>query len=468
MLHQVNTLQFEASCATEAQAFEMRHSFSESCQAEIAAVIDKVCSTYVSEEEWIQIDSIEVNMGNFDLQTFEKKFTSLFLEKFEKEISKKIAAMPAAEKAYSKQESFLNLLVWFLQTGTIPWWANDETISINTVFIQVAKEQPKKLYNFLEEHKFSKKVWQRIALQFDDEAHAILVSLFPMLIAAEKKLVQWQKLISQVNTDDIYTVSIQQLSVNRLYQFIIYHAPVFLSNINDDEETIQLIKQFADDFAQTRNPAASANAVIKKISTYEKIKATEEPVDTLSKDEEKIFEDSETLFSEETAIPEKFIIQYAGIVLLGPYFKQLFTHLNLLENKNWKTPEANYRAIHLIRYLSSGQQMCHEHTMVLEKLLCGMEIDAPIPREVELSKEETEEANSLLQAVISNWVKIKNTSIDGLREMFLKRDGMLIKKENSWLLQVERKTVDVLLDSIPWNYNKLAFSWNNYIIFTEW
>jgi hypothetical protein len=188
MQHRVNTLQFETTCATEAQAFEMRHHFSESGQAAIAAVIDKVCSTYVSENEWIQIDSIEVDLGNFDLQTFEKKFTSLFLEKFEKEFSKKITAMPDAEKASSKQGSYFNLLAFFLQTGTVPWWANDEAIAINTVFIAVAKEQPKKLYDFLETQTFSKKVWQRIALQFDDEVHAMLVLFFPVLVAAAKYL----------------------------------------------------------------------------------------------------------------------------------------------------------------------------------------------------------------------------------------------------------------------------------------
>jgi hypothetical protein len=264
-------------------------------------------------------------------------------------------------------------------------------------------------------------------------------------------------------------VSTQQLTTNGLYQFIIHHAPVFFNTVNNDEQMLQLIKQFANNFTSMLNPAASANEVIKIISNYEKISiADKQPVGSLSKVEEKISEDSSPLFTEETTMVEKFSIQYAGIVLLGPYFKQLFTHLNLLENKTWKTPEANYRAIHLIRYLASGQQMCPEHSLVLEKLLCGIAIDAPIPRAIELSKEETEEATSLLQSVISNWAKIKNTSIDGLRETFFKRDGILIKKENGWQLQVERKTADVLLDSIPWNYNTLAFSWNDFIIFTEW
>jgi len=55
-----------------------------------------------------------------------------------------------------------------------------------------------------------------------------------------------------------------------------------------------------------------------------------------------------------------------------------------------------------------------------------------------------------------------------LRESFLKRDGILTLKENGWLLQVERKTLDVLIDSIPWGYSTIAFSWNERLIFVEW
>jgi hypothetical protein len=104
----------------------------------------------------------------------------------------------------------------------------------------------------------------------------------------------------------------------------------------------------------------------------------------------------------------------------------------------------------------------------MEKLLCGLEISATIPREIALNETEITEATVLLEAVISNWAKLKNTSVEGLRETFLRREGILSKKENGWLLQVERRTVDVLLESIPWSYTTLALPWNPYIIFTEW
>ena len=70
--------------------------------------------------------------------------------------------------------------------------------------------------------------------------------------------------------------------------------------------------------------------------------------------------------------------------------------------------------------------------------------------------------------MITHWSALKNTSIDGLREGFLKRDGLITKKENGWLLQVERKTMDVLLENIPWGYSTISLMWNDYLLTVEW
>jgi hypothetical protein len=70
--------------------------------------------------------------------------------------------------------------------------------------------------------------------------------------------------------------------------------------------------------------------------------------------------------------------------------------------------------------------------------------------------------------VIEHWKALKNTSIAGLRATFLARDGLLTQREEDWVLRVERKTLDVLLDRIPWGYSTVAMPWNNYVIHVEW
>ena len=78
------------------------------------------------------------------------------------------------------------------------------------------------------------------------------------------------------------------------------------------------------------------------------------------------------------------------------------------------------------------------------------------------------EANSLLKAAIKNWQELKNTSPDGLREMFIHRDGKLIQNENNYKLIVERKAQDVLLEKLNWNISIIKLVWKNELLFVEW
>ena len=466
MLHQVNKLQFEATCATEVQAFQLRHNFSSARQAEIAAIIDKVCSQYVGEDEWIQIDRVEVDLEYFDMHAFENIFTSLLQEKMEKSISKKISAIPHAERAVSKQAAYLEILTWFLQTGSLPWWA-EETINTDDVFIQVAEQKKEALHLFLQQQSKVDTIWKRIAMQFDETVQQKIISWFPELLLAQKKMEHWFTLfpIEKINKQPGSFFS--PGAIKKRDQFILLHAPQFFSVAQQKYITTALIEAFANEFKTVMYQDIPVSAIVEKIMVNEQeIQNIAGPlVNTIDQPGEA---EAETNDPAEVIIAEKFTVHTAGTVLLAPYFRQLFTQLNFLEHGEWKNAEAHYKAIHLIKFMATGQLMCAEHTLLMEKLLCGMEITAPIPREVILTDGEKDEATALLKAVISNWSKLKNTSIEGLRETFLKREGILTKKDSGWLLQVEKKTADVLLESIPWSYSTLAFSWTNYIIFTEW
>ena len=466
MLHQVNRLQLEATCANEAKAFEVRQNLSQTYQEQVAAVIDKVCTQHVSEEEWIKIDSIEIDLGHLTIQSYQDDFSSLLLEKFEKEFTKKISAIPPAEKAASKQIAFWEIIIYFLQTGTIPWWADNDTIDIDSLFIDVATEKKEQLFYFLQEQKFTAAIWQRIAMQFNKDVHSEVITFFPALQLAENKVQQWINFLAAQENETGAVINFNEAGLAKEHKFILLNAPLFFSDIKKNAIINQLALQFANEYGSVLNASITPADLAKKIMLYEQTgTGATNTVTHVAAEEIVTTEPGDTTAPE---LEEKFALHNAGTVLLAPYLKQLFTRLNLLQQGEWKDPAAHYKAIHLVRYMATGQLMCAEHTLVLEKLLCGKEITAPIPREVLLTEEEKTEAMSLLKAVIDNWEKLKNTSADGLRETFLKRDGILTKKENGWLLRVERKTVDVLLDTIPWSFATLAFAWNNYIIFTEW
>src|SRR4030095_3295821 len=115
MLHQVNKLQFEATCSSEAEAFALQHHLAQNCQQQVADILDKVCSGMVADDEWIHINSIEIDLGNFAFASFNQKFPDVLLAKFEKELSNILRTQATPGKATSRQSTIRELLFYFLR-----------------------------------------------------------------------------------------------------------------------------------------------------------------------------------------------------------------------------------------------------------------------------------------------------------------------------------------------------------------
>jgi hypothetical protein len=88
---------------------------------------------------------------------------------------------------------------------------------------------------------------------------------------------------------------------------------------------------------------------------------------------------------------------------------------------------------------------------------------------MELTESETDEAEALLKAVIRYWEALRNTGINGLRGEFLLRFGKLsVRSDGDWLLQVEAKTVDILLNQLPWGISMIKLPWMQKMLWVEW
>lgn len=156
-------------------------------------------------------------------------------------------------------------------------------------------------------------------------------------------------------------------------------------------------------------------------------------------------------------------IANAGLVLFSPYLPALFERLGLLTRAPDGAPvisgvEAQSRAVHLLQYLADGQCDAPDSGLALNKLLSGVSADQPIVA-ITPSSEDLAICDGLLHAVIANWAIIKNTSIEGLRETFLRREGRLHVGEGRWDLNVQRKGLDVLVDQIPWTFSLIHHRW---------
>lgn len=454
-MHLVNQLQVEATCTDESQAFEVRRIFSRLCQEDVAKMMDEICSKYTGEEEWIQIDKLEMDLGYIDTAQLESKLANLLHSNFEKELCNKLKSIPAGQRTISKQLSFTELLTYFLEQGVLPWWAGYPDININEACRKVLDDQPAFLYHFLLDNKINETVWKRLSMQFDDDVITNIVHLFDELVNVKEKIMHWKddlvpggKLInSSPGNENLH---------GKLKRFIVSKAPFFLTGSTLKNDNI--VEELAMEFARQNYPAGVSAGWSDRYKDAEK----NVEVKTMPADRTAI------LSLTEDDITQKLLVRHAGIILLSPFFKPLFSCLGLLKGTSWKDDASQQRAVHLLRFIGSGEIKPHEHTLALEKILCGMNISDPVARDIVPDQTEMNEAENLLRSVISHWKVLQNTSTRGLQETFLKRDGILIKKDNGWSLTAERKTEDILLETIPWGYSTISLPWNKNIVYVEW
>lgn len=464
MVHLINRLQFEFNCPDEEQAFNFRQNFPVTFQEQIANVTDTVCSKYVSEKEWLRIDKIEINLGYFSPDSFETNFAEVFKFKFEKELTQKLSGISPAEKKVSVQLSEMELFQYFLLKGVLPWWVGETKINIDEIAIDVITHQPEAIKRFFYKFQDKKNMWLRVAFQLKKESKTLITSLIEELKKTKKLFFNWVQQLKTLLQNEPETEL--KITDEAIEDFVCKNAPEIFQNISDINT---LFKIFEDNIKVIFEDKKS---IINKIIVDDKVNEnvlTEKSEPTRAKQTDFLLKDEKSQYKpDEEIVTEKYFVKHSGIILLAPFIKPFFTNLHLLNDIEWKNKNAQYKAVHLLKFLSTGEQKIPEYNLALEKILCGLNIEEPIPIDILLEADETNEATTLLASVIQHWKALKNTSVNGLRESFLKRDGMLTQKENGWLLQVERKTLDVLIDSIPWGYSTIAFPWNTNLIFVEW
>ena len=170
--------------------------------------------------------------------------------------------------------------------------------------------------------------------------------------------------------------------------------------------------------------------------------------------------------------PREFLdpifISNAGLIIIAPFLHVLFQKCGLMEQSGFKDELSKYKAIQLLAYAATGKTSQEEPELVINKILCGLDLTAPLNKVEDLEAPEKEIVDSLLHAVTQQWSALKETSIDGLRNSFLQREGRLIEEEGQFFLKVEQKPFDMLLSQIPWNISKIKLSWMQKILEVEW
>ncbi|MEL7531899.1 MAG: contractile injection system tape measure protein [Bacteroidota bacterium] len=161
-------------------------------------------------------------------------------------------------------------------------------------------------------------------------------------------------------------------------------------------------------------------------------------------------------------------INNAGVIIAHAYLSSFWQKLDWVKEGDFVDLDMQERAALSLHYLARGERQAPEYELLLPKILCGLPLNHPLSAGQALSKAETEEAENLLQAIIRNWGALGEVSNDSLREGFLHRPGKLELKSGKWRLQIERQTIDILLDRLPWSFSIVKLPWMSDPLMVDW
>lgn len=215
------------------------------------------------------------------------------------------------------------------------------------------------------------------------------------------------------------------------------------------------------------NPAVSASA--RRSLLRHMLEGVRETGPTVSMPQDVKSPTMTTGLIKETLPSNSIACTHAGLVLLFPYIKRYFENAGLLTDETFSDEAARNTAVQALHWLATGAvESPPEELLVLPKLLCGMELSEAIAWSDVLPATLQAEGGALLEAVIGHWQVLQSTSIDGLRQTFLQRNGQLRVQEETYTLQVEESGVDILLNSIPWGFRNFRLPWMRGHLITEW
>ncbi|MFV3126184.1 contractile injection system tape measure protein [Niveispirillum sp. KHB5.9] len=170
---------------------------------------------------------------------------------------------------------------------------------------------------------------------------------------------------------------------------------------------------------------------------------------------------------------QSLIVENAGLVLAGPFLPMLFERAQVLAPPADGKPRQLHqdhvsRAVHLLQYLVDARWDRPEPALVLNKLLCGLHPADPVAAAVSPDPADIVLGEGLLSAMLAQWTILQGSDIAALRETFLQRPGKLEWRPEGVVLTVQRKTLDVLVDRIPWGFSILYHPWMKEPVHVRW
>jgi hypothetical protein len=530
--HIVNRQVLEVTIRERTKSASIQNIISKVVRQKLSPALDSVFSKISGNGEIVRIDKLVIDLGTISEKELENGLVEKAVKEIEEKITRllkvdiKSSPQVSVRGSYtttlndqvtitSMPEDALELFAFFLKTGRWPWWhistATSKSLGsypFDKIFAEVVKYESEDLKSALLPLLEEPEARQRIVFQLSISQ---LDALIKQMAGHQFEIYYNQFQVLQDSFGPAAFNTFKPYITEHFYKtvFKYMHKKLELSNevrkvdfardilnsvwdqfrrnkLEITEESLIELKTFKNKEYKGKVSGGDINrkAVFKSVELFiEKIKENsatfletkkagypESMLKSNGKTGIKSSGNNVSLFAPKPSTDSENIIIYnAGIVLVHPFLRYFFEGLNLLDHDlNFKSQYNAFKAIHLLQYIVTGEEGAMENELMLNKILCGIDLTEPIPKSITLSAEEKEECVHLINTVLERWEALKTRNPAALRETYLQRTGILKPAGDSWNLTIERNTFDVMLEKLPWSVNLVRLPWNSQLIYVEW
>jgi hypothetical protein len=494
-IHKIQSIIFDVNLARREEVEVFADTLN---SIDVQQVFERVFRQFDYISERILIENLALDLGNVGYDDFEEKLKEALASKLN-ELTGFRSKNYQISEALNPEEVELDALMYFLQFGSLNWtFENSQIFDIERVIdklIQNKREVFKqKLSAILPFRVVQKRLIQTVS-------EAILNKIYLLFFRQEEVYFSIEIIdFFRANFDFKITDS-KQFIHEILLQNIVLKVQGFDGLEKLIEQLIQHIKSSKKiDVEKTKFISLNLEKIQKKYQNDSQILKKIQLIDSKIKDkidfefddkiESKINQNAEfrnhknptkneidadeyihkNLELDPESLPDSYFVENAGLVIVWYHLRLLFEHLGLIKNKEFIDKNAQMRALQVLDFMVFGNRKMKEYGLVLNKILVGLEPEENIEITQQITDNEVFMIEEFLQeAIIKQWTILKNTSIEGLRNTFLKRNGKLTRTENGWFLQVEPKGgIDMLLNSLPWGLSFIKMNWMPKPLTIEW
>ncbi|MFN8356916.1 MAG: contractile injection system tape measure protein [Spirosomataceae bacterium] len=427
-------------------------------EAELLPALNKTFDQQ-DNQHLLHLDRVEIDIGSVPFHNWQQLLTDRIVAQLESQLMA-VSLPHLANKAQptDNEPDEINAFVFFLQTGTLPWYLNSTTLgSLNQWVAKLYQQHPEALKNRLTQQFAIPTTIRRFVYQFSPQQRQQVGQLFeaqdPAFYPFWQQLFTWQRQLS---------VTLQETVEVLLWQALT--QPVTPTKSILLQQLVALLRQETPSKQQKTSIHSLRQLVIEaswvSLAEWQGIEKT-------YSQNTKNQKDTPTIITKLEKTIEQIFVTQAGLCLLRPFLKQYLESL-MGADTDWSALPQRARAVQLLHYVSTGKTKCPEYDLTFCKVLCDLPLEYPVSSRLNVTPMIRAETEGLLQTVIHYWGALKGTSIANLRSSFLQREGSLHLQGNPITLYVEYKTYDILLEQLPWGFHTSSTLFENRFLEITW